>query len=83
MRDADKGAGEQAAVPAGPPPPLPPAAYAGEYRKYGREQFEEVSKSLAGAELAKPDALEQLGADAPICREAPSVELAPPSVAEA
>jgi len=86
VRDAEGGAqkkgADEAARPAGPPPPLPPATYSGEYRKYGRETFEEVCKGLSSDELKKPEALEQLEA-VPVFRETPLLELAPPAPAAA
>jgi len=55
-----------------------PAAYHHDFRRYGRGDFEDACKALAasGEQLPRPEALERLGGDFPVFREAPSLELA-------
>jgi len=82
-RRPDQGEGESDQLGAGiEAPPLPagtghrvPSKYEHEFRKYSKEQFLEVCTALRGESLDRPEALERLGSETPIFREAPSLDV--------
>jgi len=58
--------------------------YHHDFRKYDRSQIEQICKAVGAETLSKPEAMEKMGAEVPIFREVPAVELAPAaSVVEA
>jgi len=54
-----------------------PKVFREDHRRYTREDFEQISDTMRSEQLTRPCALDALGTDLPVLKEAPSVELAP------